>query len=344
MRRRTPPAGFAPRELLRIGRISPTWYRCALSVLIANGAVLYTLYGIDRLDLASYALPGSMLALYGHELALPERTRKLAGLLAGQGASVALVGLIAAAAPGTALLVLTGALLAAAQKLLCDRYRVGPPRQVVPVFLDLGILFAPADPLAHLPVLWLTFAACGLWACALVLAPAVWHSRRGRTWDPGDPAPEPEAALLRPALRCLIGVAASGYAAMLLGLGRPYWAMVTAAAVFVGTRTQHAQRALQRTLGTLLGLAVFALLDAPAQHSTLLLVTLIVACGGLIEVFITANYWLGTVWVTPTALLVASLPGDATAHTLIGERLADTLVGSLLGIALTLLADTRPAA
>ena len=343
MRRWTPPEGLAPRELLRVGPISPTWYRRALSVLVANGAVLYTLYGFDRLDLAAYALPGSMLALYGHELALPVRARILAGLLAGQAASVLLVSLIATAAPGTALLVLTGSVLAATQKLLCDRYRVGPPRQVVPVFLDLGILFAPPQHASHLPVLWLTFALCGLWGCALVLAPALWHSRRGRAWKPGDPAPETETALLRPALHCLLGVAASGYAAELLHIGRPYWAMVTAAAVFVGTRTQHAQRALQRTLGTLLGVGVFALLDTPAQNSTLLLVTLIVACGGLIEVFITANYWLGAVWVTPMALLVATLPGDATAHTLIGERLADTLVGSLLGIAITLLADTRPA-
>jgi hypothetical protein len=342
MRRWSVPSGFRPRELLRAGRISPTWYRRALSVLVANGAALYTLYGLGRLDLASYALPGSMLALYGHELALPARVRKMAGLLAGQAASVLVVGLVAAAAPGTALLVLVGSVLAAAQKLACDRFRIGPPRQVVLVFLDLGILFAPANAVARLPVLWSTFAGCGLWACMLVLTPAVWHSRGGRAWSPGDPAPEAEAELLWPALRCLVGVAVSGYAALSIGVGRPYWAMVTAGAVFVGTRVQHGQRALQRTFGTLLGLGVFGLLDVPAQNSPLLLVTLVVVTGGLIEVFITANYWLGAVWVTPMALLVASLPGDSTAHTLIGERLVDTLVGSLLGIAITLLADIRP--
>ena len=67
-----------------------------------------------------------------------------------------------------------------------------------------------------------------------------------------------------------------------------------------------------------------------------------VASGAVIEVFITANYWLGTVWVTPMALLITSLPGNATANTLIGERLIDTVVGSIIGIVVTLLTDVRP--
>jgi hypothetical protein len=253
-----------------------------------------------------------------------------------------LVTLVAAAAPPAAVLVLVGSALAAAQKLACERYRVGPPRHVVLAFLDLGILFAPGEPAGRLPARWLTFALCGLWAAAVVIAPAAWHSRGGRRWSPGDPPVEADPQLLRPALRCLVGVAASGYAALLLGVGRPYWAMVTAAAVFVGTRVQHGQRALQRTVGTLLGLGVFAVLDQFAKDSDLVLVTLVVATGVIIEVFMTANYWLGTVWVTPMALLITSLPGDATADTLIGERLADTLVGSLLGIALTGITDARP--
>ena len=89
-----------PRRLLRVGRISPYWYRRALSVLLANGAVLYTLYGLGRLDLASFALPGSMLALYGHELGLASRFRKMGGLLLGQAASVVVVAFVATAAPG----------------------------------------------------------------------------------------------------------------------------------------------------------------------------------------------------------------------------------------------------
>ncbi|WP_084315971.1 FUSC family protein [Actinospica robiniae] len=343
MPRWTLPAGYSPREWMKVGRISPTWYRRALAVLLTNSAVLYTLYGIGRLDLAFYALTGSMLVLYGHEFDLPTRVRKMAGLCVGQAASLLLVGLVAAADPGTPLLVLVGSALAAAQKLACERYRVGPPRHVVLVFLDLGILFAPGVPVSQLPLRWLTYALCAVWACGIVIAPALWYSRVGRrAWSPGDPPVEADPELLRPALRCLVGVAASGYIAELLGVGRPYWAMVTAAAVFVGTRVQHGQRALQRTVGTLLGLGVFAILDQFAKDSDLILVTLVVASGAIIEVFITANYWLGTVWVTPMALLITSLPGNATADTLIGERLIDTVVGSIIGIVVTLLTDVRP--
>ncbi len=337
------PAGYSPREWLKVGRISPTWYRRALAVLVTNGAVLYTLYGIGRMDLAFYALTGSMLVLYGHEFALGPRVRTMSGLALGQAASLVLVCLVAAAHPGVPLLVLVGSVLAAAQKLGCEKYRVGPPRHVVLAFLDLGVLFAPGVPVGQLPERWLTFALCAVAACAVVITPALYHSRGGRrAWSPRDPPVEADPELLRPALRCLVGVAVSGYTAELLGVGRPYWAMVTAAAVFVGTRVQHGQRAMQRTVGTLLGLAVFAILDQPAKDSDLVLVTLVLICGVTIEVFITANYWLGTVWVTPMALLITSLPGNATANTLIGERLVDTLVGSLIGIVVTLLTDVRP--
>ncbi|MBR7835536.1 FUSC family protein [Actinospica durhamensis] len=337
------PEGYSPREWLKVGRISPTWYRRALAVLVTNGAVLYTLYGIGRLDLAFYALTGSMLVLYGHELDLPTRVRKMSGLFVGQAASLVLVCLVAAAHPGVPLLVLVGSVLAATQKLACEKYRVGPPRHVVLAFLDLGVLFAPGVPVSQLPVRWLTFVICGVWACAVVITPALWHSRGGRRpWSPGDPPVEADPQLIGPALRCLLGVAASGYAAELIGVGRPYWAMVTAAAVFVGTRVHHGQRAMQRTVGTLLGVGVFAILDPLAKNSDLALVTLVLITGVVIEVFITANYWLGTVWVTPMALLITSLPGNATANTLIGERLVDTLVGSLIGIAVTLLTDARP--
>ena len=337
------PAGYSPREWLKVGRISPTWYRRALAVLVTNGAVLYTLYGIGRMDLAFYALAGAMLVLYGHEFALRPRVLRMSGLLVGQGVSLVLVCLVASAHPAVPLLVLVGSVLAAAQKLACEKWRVGPPRHTVLAFLDLGILFAPAAPVGQLPEHLLTFALCGLTACGVVITPALWYSRGGRlAWSPGDPPVEADPQLLRPALRCLLGVAASGYAAELIGVGRPYWAMVTAAAVFVGTRVQHGQRAMQRTVGTLLGLAVFALIDPLAKRGDLALITLVLITGFIVEVVMTANYWLGMVWLTPMALLITSLPGNTTANTLIGERLVDTLVGSLLGIAVTLLTDSRP--
>ncbi len=76
--------------------------------------------------------------------------------------------------------------------------------------------------------------------------------------------------LLVPAVRMVLGTGLAGGAALALGLGHGYWAAVSAAAVLhsVNVRTA-AQRAVQRTLGTmaglLLALAVLATHPGPSR-------------------------------------------------------------------------------
>ncbi|AUG81373.1 hypothetical protein CFP65_6730 [Kitasatospora sp. MMS16-BH015] len=136
-----------------------------------------------------------------------------------------------------------------------------------------------------------------------------------------------------PALRMTLGTGVAGALALALGLGHGYWAAIAAAAVLhsVNVRTT-AQRALQRTLGTLagLGIAVAVLATGPGPVA---LVLVIVLLEFLLEYFVVRNYALGVVFVTPLALLMSELATPAAAEGLVLDR----GLGSLLGIALGLL-------
>jgi uncharacterized membrane protein YccC len=62
------------------------------------------------------------------------------------------------------------------------------------------------------------------------------------------------------------------------------------------------------------------------------------------EAFMSRNYWLGTVCVTPMALLVTELARPQRAADLVTGRVMDTLVGAVLGLAAALVVTNRRAA
>lgn len=126
-------------------------------------------------------------------------------------------------------------------------------------------------------------------------------------------------------------------------MGHPYWAVVTAASLFQANITLSWQRAVQRLIGNVLGLALyFALL--PLIHTgrfTMVLLALAFQIGA--EAFMTRNYWLGSVCVTPMALLLTEFGTAMPAHTLITDRALDTLTGAVLGLLCCLLVTNRRA-
>ncbi|MBU8547597.1 FUSC family protein [Streptomyces sp. Babs14] len=144
------------------------------------------------------------------------------------------------------------------------------------------------------------------------------------------------AVLAVPALRMGLGTAAAGGLAVFLDLRHGYWAAISAAAVLhsVNLRTT-AQRAVQRTVGTVLGvllaLAVLATHPAPVA-----LATVIVLMEFLLEYIVVRNYALGVVFITPIALLLSDLAEPVPA----GGLAYDRLLGSLLGIVVGLLCAT----
>ncbi|MBJ6631099.1 FUSC family protein [Streptomyces sp. I5] len=145
------------------------------------------------------------------------------------------------------------------------------------------------------------------------------------------------------AVRSALGCALAGYASLALGAERPYWALVTAASLYQANITLTWSRAVQRVVGNLVGVLLFAAVAPVAQLGPLALVLCILACNFGAEALIGRNYWLGSVCVTPLALLVTELPGYQPTGELVTGRVVDTLVGALVGFVAAVAVTNRRA-
>ncbi|QNS07716.1 FUSC family protein [Streptomyces xanthii] len=161
--------------------------------------------------------------------------------------------------------------------------------------------------------------------------PSVW-----RLVGPGSP-------LLPVGLRTFVGCALAGYGSLALGIGRPYWALVTAASIYQANVTLTWKRGVQRVVGNLGGVLVFAAIAPLAHASQAALVLCCLAFSFGAEALITRNYWLGSLSVTPMALLVTEFTRLQGTGQLITERVVDTLVGALLGIVAAVVVTNRRA-
>ncbi|MEU2269987.1 FUSC family protein [Streptomyces olindensis] len=432
--------------VLRVGRPSDIWFKPALSVVAAITPPTLTLLALGRLDLAMYAMAGSLCALYAHNRPYAARAGVLVWVVLGMLGGLAVALVAASLTDSAAVLVTVGALLAAAQKVLCDATRVGPPGNVVLTFVSSASLFAP-QTLDQVPGHLALAAATGAWAWLVCMAPALvrphgperratataltaaaayadtggtgeghaparaagyaavhaaWQSllatrvrsrtrralerlvvraevalaapaqaeaERLRAWARAlrGTGPVPQACLpsaaadellgvdaarslwarlgpLTPlAARTALGCALAGYASLALGIGRPYWALVTAASLYQANIALTWSRAVQRVVGNVVGVLVFAAV-APLAHlgqAALVLCCLAFSFGA--ELLISRNYWLGSVCVTPMALLITEFAGYRATGELVTERVADTVVGALVGFAAAVAVTNRRA-
>jgi uncharacterized membrane protein YccC len=432
--------------VLRLGRPSEIWFKPALSVVAATAPPALTMSALGRPGLVMYAMAGSLCALYAHNRPYAARAGVLVWVVLGMLGGVA-VALVAASLTGSAVVLVTvGALLAAAQKVLCDATRVGPPGNVVLTFVSSASLFAP-QTLGQVPGHLALTAATGAWAWLVCMAPALvrphgperrataaalkaaavyadtdgageGHARaraagcaavqaawqallsssapsrtrralerlvvraevalaapteadaeRLRAWagslrgtgpvpqaGPADAAADellgvdaarPLSARLGSltplAVRTALGCALAGYASLALGIGRPYWALVTAASLYQANLTLTWSRAVQRVVGNVVGVLVFLAVVPLAHLGPVALVLCCLAFSFGAEVLISRNYWLGSVCVTPMALLITEFAGHHEPGALMTERVVDTVVGALVGFAAALAVTDRRA-
>ncbi|MFJ4810529.1 FUSC family protein [Streptomyces longwoodensis] len=456
--RRLPPPGTPGRlplaGVLRLGRPSPIWFKPALSVVVAVAPPNLTLLALGRLDLAMYTMAGSLCALYAHNRPYAARARALVWVVLGMVAGLA-VSLVAASLTANAVVLVTiGALLAAAQKTLCDATRVGPPGNVVLTFISSAALFIP-QTLGQVPGHLGLALAAGAWAWLVGMAPgllrphgperravaqalnataayvqryreapdaaddpglraapagavqAAWQTllapgartdatrralerlvvraevalaapadtdpERLRAWSrdlrgtaavphPDDLADDDEILgveaelaaerhswvgrlrhLAPLAARTALGCALAGYVSLALGVGRPYWALVTAASLYQANLALTWSRAVQRVVGNLVGVLAFAALVPLAHLHQAALVLCCLALNFGAEALISRNYWLGSVCVTPMALLITEFTHRQDSGELITERVVDTVVGALVGFVAALVVTNRSA-
>ncbi|PZG08031.1 hypothetical protein C1J01_39630 [Nonomuraea aridisoli] len=138
------------------------------------------------------------------------------------------------------------------------------------------------------------------------------------------------------------GSAVAGWLSMGFGVGRPYWAVVTAAAVFAANTTLSWSRALQRTVGNLLGVALFTLLVPVSRLGALALIVTVLVLQFVTEAAVTRNYWLGSAFIAPMAMLMTEFAGAEPVPEMVADRWLDTCLGAAAGLLVcALLPDRR---
>lgn len=169
------------------------------------------------------------------------------------------------------------------------------------------------------------------------------RARTPRSQHPVIRAFAPGSPLLPVTLRALTGSALAGYVAYALGSDRPYWAIVTAVSLYQSNLTLSWNRAVQRVVGNLVGVGVFAAVSPLPRAASVWLVVLVLVLSFGAEAFMPRNYWLGSCCVTPMALLISEFSQLHGAGELIGDRVLDTVLGAAVGILAALAVTNRRA-
>lgn len=326
-----------PAELWRFGPHT-TDHWAALRVGLANAGPLLLLYALGRDELMIYAVFGAFASVYARNAV--HLTRLRVQLVAGVALvlSIAAGGLVGLSPQRGLLIVPVAAVWVAAVALLGDRVRWTPPGPLFQLFGLAAIAMIGAPPhQAALGVL----VAVGTVAWALLIGyggrvvrrlSRMPHPYRPGAQPPASPQPWGDAALFG------VGVLVAGAIPTLVGIGHPYWAMVSVVAGLSGAgAAQRVLRATHRFVGTLVGLALgWGIL---ALHpSTLATVLVVIALTAAIELFVLRNYSAAMAFMTPLVLLMGALGGAVDVDELIAQRAIETLIGVAVAIALALLA------
>lgn len=321
------PPGPGPRVAIAV--------RAAVSIAVPFGVL--TLLGYESIGLQ--AASGAFIALFAASAAAAERAKVLplvgAALLA-----CAALGAILTPSPWllTAGLIVVAVGLAA----LAFAFRLGPPG---PVFFVLiyglaGNITGVVDGARITqPVPFLAALAGGmLFSYLVALTPLVRRTERARTARPlRELLPGPwlglgeRQLLLRIALVAVLGAAIS---VLFIDPHRAYWT-VSAGVAVVGlsaVRLHSFGRGLHRTVGTVLGAALY-LAIAPLAQFPLALVVLFPLLQFLIEIVVVRNYGLALVFITPLVLLITgAATGGGDLFGTAWERVLDTLIGSAIAM------------
>jgi uncharacterized membrane protein YccC len=151
----------------------------------------------------------------------------------------------------------------------------------------------------------------------------------------------PRSPSFRLGLRVGAAAALAGTAATVLGLGHAYWATLTAVAVLqAATTAATLQRTVQRAVGTGLGIGVGAVVLS-AAHTPWALIAVLVVAQLAAELLMPVNYGLAMLAVTPLALALVALATPTDTGVLVGDRLLDTAIGALAGLACALVLRDR---
>lgn len=306
--------------------------RAGLSVLVP----LLVLLATDHLAWSAYAAFGAFTSLYGRTRAGGSRLRMQSalGLLL---TSLITLGVLVGSYDGRAwLAVPLAAVVAAGASVASDAWQWHPPGALFPVFAFTACASVPSTPSDAVTA----FLVAGATAAFSVVVGNVGSGvRRLRGRAPAvEPPPAPAEVAAESRLRTLalpsgLAVLAAGALATGVGIGHPYWAMVSAV-VPLAARSRSAQvtRGVQRIVGTGVGLVVAGVVLA-LEPEGLVLVLVVVALQVVAELLVGRNYALALVAITPLALLMVHLASPVPARDLLVDRGVETVIGVAVGLA-----------
>lgn len=316
------------RELLTINPSDRPW-QMPFATALSAGLPLFVGASLDRLADGVIASIGGMVFLYLPRTPLGHRMVTVTACAFGMIACYAL-GLLSHLLP-VAQVPFIG-LVAVLATMICRYYRLMPPGSLFLVMAAAIGAFAPGD-LASAPHRLGIFALGCILACLIALLYTL-HIRRHRDPLPVPPPPEDvhNVVILDSVLIGLF-VALSLGAAQLLAMEKPYWVPVSCLAVIQGLSLRAVwNRQMHRIIGTVLGLGVtWALLAVVANKwEAAIAITLLTF---IIETAVVRHYGFAALFITPLTILLAEAPtlGHVSSQALITARLADTVVGSIIG-------------
>lgn len=118
-----------------------------------------------------------------------------------------------------------------------------------------------------------------------------------------------------------------------IGFDRPYWVPVACAAVMLGANTTFTiHRAIQRSLGTLVGIAIGGII-LTFGPSGIALFFLIGILQFFVESVIVRNYVYANMFIAPLVLIIVETlnPGNSISY-FVSARAFDTVIGSIIGV------------
>jgi len=226
------------------------------------------------------------------------------------------------------------ALVAGIVTMACRYYRVVPPGSLFFVMATAIGAYAPGD-VGGAPS---RLGAFALGSIGAVVVAFLYNIHILRYRDPLPTSPPPDDLLDIVVIDSLIiglFVGLSLGAAQILGVDKPYWAPVSCLAVIQGVNLRAVwNRQAHRIIGTVIGLAVTWMLVRYAADpwAIAIAVTVLTFC---IETAIVRHYAFAAILIAPLTILLAEASnlGQVSSTALIGARLADTVIGALLGLA-----------
>lgn len=336
----SPPAPVS-HDLLRFGPHAGA-HRVALRAGTSVLVPLLLLWSFDRLDWAIYAAFGAFTSLYGRNRVHLSRTQMQLSLAVLLTTAVGLGVWVGTSSGRAWLAVPVATVVAGVGAWLSDAEDWHPPGPLFLIFAFAACASIPSVP-GDIPIALLVAGGSALFATLIGACGSLWRRWRRpashvrTSWQ----RPAWRAATSRHVARAMVGVLVSGAIATGIGIGHPYWAMVSAV-VPLAARELRPQlvRGVHRIVGTMAGLLLAGLLLGLGPEG-LVLIIVVVALQVAAELLVGRNYAVALVAITPLALLMVHLVAPTPTLVLLFDRGVETVIGVVIGLLVGYLTRNR---